>query len=140
MSEAVAAETKSAESAVERPVEIMAACQFYNPWVMGGSVWTTVLHPVPDPKLVDLHGGIKGFVYHSQELGNWRLHELTTGGLLGESAADERRSGLIARVNKLLAETPDIDKQIEQMKQDNKVVVTYAEAMRKLQNAERRKS
>lgn len=90
-------------------VEHWAICQFYEPFVMGGSVWQFRRFKVQaeDIKLVS---GFKGFLYRDQVSKVWRVYEESTGGMLGEGRTREEA---IYQANYNIKRTPDLRKQVE---------------------------
>ncbi len=105
-----------------------ALCLFYEPFVMGGDVWQKRRYQVV-AEASDPIEGYETFAWSNQE-GEWRVHEKSTGGLLGEG---ETLHEAWAEAKKNIKETPDFAKQVKQLGPVlNHTAVEYSEAMRRI--------
>lgn len=85
-----------------------AICQYYEPFTMGGSVWHWKRFEV-EADDVDLVKKFKGFVFYCPVTEQYRVHEATTGGLLGEG---DMYATAVADANHNIKITPDLREQM----------------------------
>ena len=106
-----------------------AICQYYEPFTMGGNVWQWRRFEI-DAEDVELVKGFKGFVFYDDLTREYRVHEITTGGLLGEG---KLRDEAVATANKNIEETPDLKNQMANLGDtSNFQVVEAADALRRI--------
>jgi hypothetical protein len=85
--------------------------KFYEPFTMGGSVWRDVRYEVEgDP--ITLPRKIKGHVSRNAAAKKWVVHELTTGGFLGDG---KTKKDAIECAKNNISITPDLEQQIAKM-------------------------
>jgi len=110
--------------------EFWAICQYYEPFVMGGNAWQFRRFKVPNAEPVDFTTGHKGFVYEDKRRDKWIVHELATGGWMGDG---ETKEEAILVANKNFDETPDINEQIADLGGVmNHKEVSFEDAQRRL--------
>lgn len=106
-----------------------AICQYYEPFTMGGNVWQWRRFEV-ESEPVDLVDGFKGFAFYCELTKEWRVHELTTGGLLGEGP---NQIEAVHTANTNIKETPDLREQMAGLGDTTQFpVVKAADALRRI--------
>ena len=121
--------TKDQPAAEAKAQEFWAFARFYEPFVMGGSVWPEKKYKVTaEPVKV---GKVDCFIFFDEKFSKkWSLHEATTGGCLKDGPDREK---LIAEVKALLADTPDFAAQVATMgKPDNYEEIDTDKALERL--------
>lgn len=114
-----------------------AICQYYEPFVMGGNVWQWRRFGV-ESEQVELVDGFTGFVFYDELTKEWRVHELTTGGLIGEGP---NRLDAIHKANTNIKETPDLREQMKSLGDTTQFpVVEAADALARIAKKQREKA
>lgn len=98
---------------------------------MGGNVWQWRRFAV-EADDVELVEDFIGFVFYDELTKEWRVHEKTTGGMLGEGPTKEEA---IAKANYNINETPDLREQMKTLGDTTKFPEVPAEdALRRIAN------
>ena len=94
-----------------------AICKFYEPFRLGTEAgWTWKRYEV-EAEEVKLIKGIKGFIFLCPKTQLWKVHEIKSGGWLGEG---KERNRAIAFAIRSIESTPDLKKQIKELAQKAK--------------------
>jgi len=107
-------------------------CQYYEPFTMGGSVWHWRRFEV-DAHPTKLVSKFEGLLFYCPLTKEWRIHESTTGGLLGEGRTSE---AAIADANKNIKTTPDLREQMASLGDTSQFrVVSKDDALKRIAKA-----
>ena len=126
----IAVVDKDGEGVMFRPTEKrFVICQYYEPFVLGGSVWQWRRFQV-NAYITKLTSKFEGLLFYCPLTKEWRIHESTTGGLLGEGKTGE---AAIADANRNIETTPNLREQMTSLGDTSKFqVVEKNEALKRI--------